>query len=282
MIRPGKRLDERLPADCEQIPVALTDVDKLTGIVADSSAVIYCAGSVRGRTPADFAEANIAGVKAMLNALGGVDDAPPLLLLSSLAASRPQVSNYSDSKYQGEQLLKESSMFPWTILRPPAIYGPGDKEMLPLLKMARRGLLLHAGSRQQRLSLLHVDDLAQAVEAWLLQWQQCLHETYSIDDGRPGGYAWDDIGAAVSKGRYNLLKIPNFILANTARLNLLFARYLGYSPMLTPGKVQELIQPDWLSADNQRFNAATGWNPALDLKTGAWQLFEQVHQNLHE
>ena len=281
MIRPGKRFDERLPAACEQIPVALTDVEKLTGIVAESIAVIYCAGSVRGRKPADFAEANIEGVQAIIDALGRVDHAPPLLLLSSLAATRPQVSDYSQSKHQGEMLLKGNSLFPWTILRPPAIYGPGDKEMLPVLKMARRGLLLHAGARQQRLSLLHVDDLARAVEAWLLQWQQCLHQTYSIDDGKPGGYDWDDIGTAVSTGKYNLLKMPEFLLTNTARLNLLIARLLGYPPMLTPGKVQELIQPDWLSADNQEFTAATGWNPALDLESGVRQLFEQAHQNLN-
>ena len=281
MIRPGKRFDERLPAACEQIPVALTDVEKLTGIVAESIAVIYCAGSVRGRKPADFAEANIEGVQAIIDALGRVDHAPPLLLLSSLAATRPQVSDYSQSKHQGEMLLKGNSLFPWTILRPPAIYGPGDKEMLPVLKMARRGLLLHAGARQQRLSLLHVDDLARAVEAWLLQWQQCLHQTYSIDDGKPGGYDWDDIGTAVSTGKYNLLKMPEFLLTNTARLNLLIARLLGYPPMLTPGKVQELIQPDWLSADNQEFTAATGWNPALDLESGVRQLFDQAHQNLN-
>ena len=83
MIRPGKRLDERLPDGCEQVPVALTDVEKLTGIVANSSAVIYCAGSVRGRTPADFSVANIEGVQAILDALGGVDHAPPLLLLGT-------------------------------------------------------------------------------------------------------------------------------------------------------------------------------------------------------
>lgn len=281
MIRPGKRLDERLPAACEQIPVALTDVEKLTGIVADSIAVIYCAGSVRGRTPEDFAEANIEGVQAIIDALGRADHAPPLLLLSSLAATRPKVSDYSQSKYQGEMLLKGNSLFPWTILRPPAIYGPGDKEMLPVLKMAKRGLLFHAGARQQRLSLLHVDDLARAAEAWLMRWQECLHQTYSIDDGRAGGYAWDDIGAAVSTGKYNLLKIPRFLLTNTARLNFLFARILDYPPMLTPGKVQELIQPDWLSVDNQRFHADTGWNPTLDLQSGARQLFEQAHQNLH-
>ena len=85
-----------------------------------------------------------------------------MLLLSSLAASKPDVSDYANSKYLGEQLLTAATGLLWTVLRPPAVYGPGDKEMLPVLKMARRGLLAHAGPRDQRLSLIHVDDLVSA------------------------------------------------------------------------------------------------------------------------
>lgn len=274
MIRPGLQVDERLPVACRQIPVGLTDVGKLTDIVAKSTAVIYCAGSVRGRKPADFAAANILGVKAMLEALEGVPVAPPLLLVSSLAASRPELSDYSNSKREGEKLLLGKPLLPWTILRPPAIYGPGDKEMLPVLKMARRGLLVHAGPRDQRLSMLYVDDLTKAIVAWLGAWQHCLQQNYAIDDGKAGGYGWADIGDAVSHGKYRLIKSPRLLLELAARFNQTAANIFNYAPMLTPGKVQELIQPDWLCADNQRFIKATGWQPGFDLQRGVQQLFE--------
>ena len=275
MIRPGKRSDERLPPDCKQVPVGLTDVDKLTEIVSECAAVIYCAGSVRGREAADFAQANILGVKAMLAALERSPEALPLLLVSSLAASRPHLSDYSCSKWEGEELLTGNHTLPWTILRPPAIYGPGDKEMLPILKMARRGFLAHAGPDGQRLSMLHVDDLTRAIVAWVGDWQNCLQQTYAIDDGKPGGYDWADIGEAVSQGKYRLMKIPQLLLASTARLNLISASIFGYAPMLTPGKVQELIQPDWLCTDNERFTDATAWVPHFDLKQGVQMLVEQ-------
>ena len=275
MIRPGKRTDERLPPDCKQIPVGLTDVDKLTEIVSECAAVIYCAGSVRGREAADFAQANIFGVKAMLEALERCSNAPPLLLVSSLAASRPQLSDYSCSKRTGEDLLTENHSLPWTILRPPAIYGPGDKEMLPVLKMARRGILAHAGPHSQRLSMLHVDDLTNAIVAWVGSWQNCLQQTYAIDDGKPDGYDWADIGEAVSQGKYRLMKIPQFFLDSAARFNLISAGIFGFAPMLTPGKVQELIQPDWLCTDNERFTDATAWAPQFDLKQGAQMMVEQ-------
>jgi len=276
MVRPEKAPDSRMPEGCEQVPVGLTDIDKLSGIVAESNAVIYCAGSVRGRKPADFATANIKGVKAMVDALEQVHHssgmAPSLLLLSSLAASRPTVSDYARSKHEAEQLLQRKPLLPWTILRPPAVYGPGDREMLPVLKMIRKGMLAHAGPSDQRLSLLHVDDLANAIVSWLSVTQKCSHKTYAIDDGTAGGYSWGAIGEAVSDGNFRRLAVPRLLLDITARTNLLFASVLGYKPMLTPGKVRELVQPDWL-CDNSEFTAATGWKPHLDLKQGVQQLF---------
>ena len=272
LVRPGKTPDKRIPQACEQLSAELTDVERLATIVADCSAVVYCAGSVRGRVAGDFSVANILGVKAMLEALEQSNRAPPLLLLSSLAASRPALSEYARSKYEGEQLLKGRKALNWTILRPPAVYGPGDQEMLPLLKMIRRGLLAHAGPADQRLSLLHVDDLANAVIRWLSDPKRCLHETYSIDDGKPGGYDWRSIGEAVSHKRIRMITVPRFMLESAARLNMLFSGLFGYAPMLSPGKVRELLQSEWL-CNNQDFTDATGWQPELDLRQGARQLF---------
>ena len=273
MVRQEKTTDNRIPQGCEQVPVGLTDVSKLAAIVAECSAVIYCAGSVRGRKAADFSVANIEGVKVMLAALEQTHNPPPLLLLSSLAASRPRLSDYARSKYEGEQLLQNKPALPWTILRPSAVYGPGDREMLPLFKMIRRGLVLHAGPDEQRLSLLHVDDLASAISAWLSGPQLHLRKTYAIDDGTGGGYNWKMIGEAVSAGNFRMLKLPRSSLEVAARINLLFSSLLGYAPMLTPGKVRELVQPHWL-CDNSDFSEISGWNPCLDLQQGAQQLFK--------
>ena len=279
MIRAQKNTDHRIPPGCEQVPVDLTDVDKMAGIVAQSSAVVYCAGSVRGRNPADFSTANIEGIKTLLEALERAPNAPPVLLLSSLAADRPQLSHYARSKYEGELLLSDRSSLSWTIFRPPAVYGPGDREMMPLLKMIRRGLLVHAGPRDQRLSLLHVDDLAAAIVTWLSAPQRHTQKTYAIDDGTAGGYNWAEIGEAVSEGKFRMLKAPRFMLDVVARVNLFLSVLLGYSPMLTPGKIRELIQPDWL-CDNREFTKVTGWTPRLDLKRGVDQLFKSESNGL--
>jgi nucleoside-diphosphate-sugar epimerase len=277
-IRPDRQHDERLPPTCQQVPVDLTDSGKLTGIVDAVDAVIYCAGSVRGRRAADFARANIDGVSAMARALESSTHTPPLLLLSSLAASHPSVSDYAYSKNAGEKVLLGRPSLPWTIFRPPAVYGPGDKEMLPLLRLAKRGFIVQPGPREQRLSLLHVQDLARAVETWLTAPEGCFGETYAIDDGTPGGYDWEDIARAVSQRRVHMIRIPRFLLDIAAGTNLFLSSLLGYAPMLTRGKVRELVQPEWL-CDNRGFTAATGWRPQLDLELGAQQLFASPDHN---
>ncbi|MGD9022009.1 MAG: NAD(P)-dependent oxidoreductase [Lysobacterales bacterium] len=271
-IRPDRDRDERLPPACEQFPVGLTDTDTLEEAVAGCSAVVYCAGSVRGRGARDFELANVHGVTAMAEVLERGADPPPLLLLSSLAASRPELSDYARSKADGERVLQTCPSMPWTILRPPAVYGPGDREMLPLLRLARGGWVVRPGPREQRLSLLHVDDLVTAVRAWLAAPDACLHRVYAIDDGTPGGYGWPDIGRALGHDRPRVIGLPRVLLNAAAHANLFLSRLLHYAPMLTPGKVRELVQPAWL-CDNSIFSATTGWQPVLDLERGARPLF---------
>lgn len=272
LIRPGLHHDERVPSACEQIPANLLDVQQLTRVVAESSAVIYCAGSVRGRSAADFAAANVDGVEAMTQALKNSASPPPVLLISSLAASRPQLSHYARSKYLGEQVLAANMDLPWTILRPPAVYGPGDKEMLPLLQWIRRGYTVHPGPREQRLSLLYVDDLVQAVVAWLAAPHNGVHGTFAIDDGTPGGYDWPAITTAVGERPARMVHVPRLMLNLAAGVNVVLSYVFRYAPMLTPGKVRELVQPDWLS-DNHDFTLAAGWRPKVQLHEGARRLF---------
>ena len=272
LIRPEKTFDPRLPATCSQIPASITDVEQLEKIVSTCSAVVYCAGSVRGGRLEDFQAANVAGLQAMLMALAQSEKTLPLLLISSLAASRPDLSDYASSKFNGEQCLAAAPGLPWTILRPPAIYGPGDREMIPILKLAAKGWVLNAGPRDQRVSLLHVQDLAAAVLAWLNQPEACRQQTYSIDDGTANGYDWQAITKAAGATGFHRLSLPRSLLATVAQLNVWLAKGLGYAPMFTPGKVRELTQPEWLSQDNARFEAATGWHPTMNLKTGLQEL----------
>ncbi len=273
LLRPDSRHRDRVQPEVEAVTVSLTaGVEALGAALRDAGAVVYCAGSVRGRKMADFEPANVDGVAAVAAALKELPRPPPLLLISSLAATRPEVSYYARSKFDGEKVLESCPEIPWTVLRPPAVYGPGDKEMRPLLGWARRGLLPVVGPRSQRVSLLNVSDLARAVSAWLAALPNCRHRVFAIDDGRPGGYDWDAIGRAAGARRVRLVTVPRALLRLVAAANWALSGLLGYAPMLTPGKARELSQPDWL-ADNAEFSAATGWQPRIGLERGIGELF---------
>jgi len=273
LVRPGSKRTGRIPEGCVVCEAPLRrDDPALLRALEGVDAAIYAAGTVRGREAADFRAGNVDGVAAFAAALGRAAPSSPMLLLSSLAAARPEVSPYAASKRQGEGQLEGLAAPPWTILRPPAVYGPGDREMRPLLAMMRRGLVFEPGPPGQRLSLIHVDDLASAVLRWLAS-PPIPGQCFEVDDGKPGGYAFMEIArAARPSGRLFRLQVPRLVLGAAASVNLACAKALGYAPMLTPGKVRELAQRSWV-CDSSPYRQATGWRPAIPLEEGVRRLF---------
>ena len=118
---------EDLPQELETVHCSLrADDSTLRDALGRADAVIYAAGAVRGASIQDFLPANVHGVLAVADILvQSPAPAPPLLLMSSLAASEPQLSDYARSKLDGERVLEKYPQLATTIFRPPAVYGPG-------------------------------------------------------------------------------------------------------------------------------------------------------------
>jgi nucleoside-diphosphate-sugar epimerase len=265
----------RVPAPSpgvEWLPGDLGDSDALEALVTGTEAVIHCAGTVRGARRSDFDRVNAEGAGRVARAAARLPRPPRLLLMSSLAARMPELSDYAGSKWRGECAVKAASdRMRWTVLRPPVVFGPGDRELLPLFRWIARGFVPVPAVAPGRFSLIHVDDLATAVLHWLAA-ETGYGLTFELDDGRPGGYDWDTVltlaGHALREGRpLRRVRIPMPLLGLAASANLGAARILGYAPMLTPGKVREITHPDWL-CDSQAFVLATGWRPAISLEIG--------------
>jgi len=274
VVRPRSKRKTHVLANVIVHEAALTDAHALRQIVRDADIVIYAAGSVRGGSAADFAAANIDGVTAIAAAAVDSMRVPQLLLISSLAASCPHLSDYALSKFAGEQRLREVPGLHWTILRPPAVYGPGDREMRPLLASIRRGLAIVVGPRGQCLSLLYVADLARAVATIVAQADVCRGQVFELDDGQRGAYSWPQIIAAARGWLPPVrLRIPQALLVLFAYTNVFLAKLFGYAPMLTLGKARELSQPGWL-CNNQALTAATGWLPQVNLRDGIRATFQ--------
>jgi len=166
-------------------------------------------------------------------------------------------------------LVENSHRLPWTIYRPCAIYGPGDKELRPVFEWMAKGVAPILGSGKNRFSLLYVKDLAEAIVHWL-NGNHCVADIFELHDGYPGGYSWHDVIDTFQHLRTKSvisIKIPLALVRLMSGLNLIASRAFGYAPMLTPGKVRELSHSDWV-CDNAALSNATGWAPRVLLPEG--------------
>ncbi len=117
---------------------ALNRPESLDALVEGASAVLHIAGVVNAPDRDGFAEGNVEGTRAVLAAAGRAG-VTRFVHVSSLAAREPDLSDYGWSKAEAEVAIAGSPLA-WDMVRPPAIYGPGDMEMLELFRLARRGL----------------------------------------------------------------------------------------------------------------------------------------------
>lgn len=258
----------------QQQTIDLGSVPSLRAALENAQALIYLAGSVRGRVLKDFLPANVDGVANTAHVLAEHYPDTPVLLMSSLAATAPELSHYAYSKAAGEQALRDSPHQQWTILRPPAVYGEGDRELRSTFSSIRHGLVPRSGPSGQRLPFIEATDLAAAVVCWLRNPQPCRQQTYAIDDGADQGYDWETIARLIAPTRHLSLPIPYPLLRALGTVNLTLARVAGYAPMLTPGKARELSYLGW-SCNNDAFTEATGWTPKIGLGEGVQRLFQR-------
>lgn len=240
----------------------------LARLVANADAVLHAAGAIKAKGPAEFMAVNGQGVRNVLAAAKAAKT-KRFVLVSSLAAREPHLSPYAASKRAGEEALTAHGKgLSWAILRPPAVYGPGDREILKLFRAMKWGFAPTLGPTH-RFSLMHVEDLARYALALVLE-RRAARAIAEPDDGKPGGYTISDVAAAASNllgTRVRVVSIPKGLLQALALLNEVTAPLLGSAPMVTRGKVNEIHHPDWV-ADGKASRAVPGFRPAFPLEKG--------------
>ena len=251
---------------------ALDRPESLLKLAAGADAVIHIAGLINAPTRAGFEAVNVAGTAAMIDAArkAGVRR---FVHISSLAAREPELSNYGWSKAKSERLVAASGL-DWTIIRPPAVYGPGDRATLELFKMARRGLV--ALPPRGRFSIIHVEDLCRLILA-VLDEPDSWAETYEPDDGRENG--WDHRHFARTLGRLYgrraaTLSMPKSVMRLASRLDRVFRRGRA---KLTPDRVGYFCHPDWV-VTAERKPPESLWKAEVKTPTGLKQTADWYRQ----
>ena len=241
---------------------ALDRPDSLARLAEGADALIHVAGVINAPDRAGFEAANVTGTSAVLAAAEQAGIAR-FVHVSSLAAREPKLSAYGASKAGSEALVGASGL-PWAIIRPPAVYGPGDKETLELFRMAKRGIVLLPP--EGRLSLIHVDDLGRLLLA-LADPAAPTGLLVEPDDGRHSGWSHAELGRALGAAlgrKVATLSLPRPVLDFVARIDALVRRG---GAKLTPDRVAYFCHPDW-TVDPGKGAPDGLWKPQIETQLG--------------
>lgn len=249
---------------------SLDDCAALGELVDSVDAVIHLAGLIKARSSQEFFDINAKGVDRLAQAMAERTGKAKLVLISSLAAREPGLSSYAASKRCGEAaLLDLDENRLWSVLRPPAVYGPGDRETLSFFKAIKRGIGVMLGDRDARFSLIHVDDLVDAMMRVINP--GCADGlVLELDDGMEGGHSWAsmiDVGERVIDRRVKRLSVPPIVLQTLGYANSTLRFLPGYTPMLTSDKTREILHANWVS-NSQLIHQTTDWTPATPIDSG--------------
>lgn len=260
-----RRIADRRHDRVEWVTGDLEDQKALDRLVAGTRGVVHVAGLTNTPDPADFARVNVAGTANVLAAArqAGVRR---FVFVSSLAAREPQLSRYGASKAEAEELV-EASGLDWTIVRPPAVYGPRDVDMFELFRAARFGIVpLPPGGAT---SIIQVADLARLLVN-LVDAQPALvsKRVFEPDDAREGGWSHKELAQAIGRavaGRGVLAPhLPRSVLQGAAALDRLVR---GSKARLTRDRVGYMCHPNWVVRSDRKVPEHV-WQPRIGGEEG--------------
>lgn len=260
----------------------------LVEAIQEQDVVYHVAGAIAARGEADFLAANREGTRNVVTAarMGN----PHLVLVSSLAAGGPSprgtpldgsqparpVTAYGRSKLEAERVVRESPLR-WSIVRPPVVYGPRDREVFKVFRLVRLSLAPVFGDGTQELSAVHAVDLARALVAVGTSgrsegqiYHACHPEIFTS-----AGFV-QAVAAAMGR-RVRIVRVPAGVGRTVLRLTEAGARLTGQTTILTSDKANEFFQPAW-TGDPTSLMRDCGWEPSYDLGRGLADTYQWYRQ----
>jgi nucleoside-diphosphate-sugar epimerase len=264
---------------CRLVAGTLEDEAALVALVDGVDVVFHVAGCVAARSEAEFLRVNRDGAARLAGAAAraGVGR---LVLVSSLSVTGPSlpgqvvdessgpgpVTAYGRSKKAGEEAVRASRV-PFTIVRPPAVYGSGDRAFLPLFRAAARGVVPLLGDGAQEITLVHASDLARALVAAATA-ASTRGATYHA--GHPEPVTQRALAEAVGRavGRpVRCLRFPAPLVRAILGVAGGVGRALGRAPLLGGDKANELLAPGWVCS-SEALRRDAGWTAEIPLDRG--------------
>jgi nucleoside-diphosphate-sugar epimerase len=263
--------------------------DSLGPGVKDVDLVFHLAGATRAIDAKTYFEVNARGTENLVQTcLKHNTRLQKFIYLSSQAAAGPgrdgekkkesdhcsPVSPYGMSKRRGEELaLAQAHELPLLILRPAAVYGPRDKAFLFLFQCLAKRIKPYFPGGVQHLSLCSVQDL---VSTLLLAASARTQsgEIFFLSDGQEYRIEEiNDIFAQAMEVTAFRLRLPPPVLFGIAAVAEYFSKVSGKPPLISRGRAEEMIQPNWL-CDITKARTLLGFEPQISLARGAKLTFD--------
>jgi nucleoside-diphosphate-sugar epimerase len=283
LVRPRSYVSGLCSPGVETRTVNFEDPACLSPAMEGAGVVFHVAGLTRARTTAQYMRANVNVTRNLLwAAQRSSHRLERFVYVSSLAAAGPNptpipldedsparpLPGYGSSKLAAERVvLRAGDRVPVSIVRPPAVYGPGDSNFLPMFCCAYRyGIAPIVGSPSKQLSLVHVADLAHGI---LLAGThpRAQGRVYFIDGGI---HTLDEFISAMEGAigtRISRLRLPAFLARFIGEVGEIKWTVTGKPQIVCRRKVEDMLQDRW-TCTSARAEREIGYRPAVDLVQG--------------
>ena len=257
----------------------LSCLKSLKSLCREAQIVIHCAALTKSLKTEHMFEVNREGTKNLVK-IAEAQKVNRFLMISSLAAREPHISNYAKSKYDGETALRvRKPDIGWDIIRPPAVYGPHDMQILEFFKLVKSRIGIIAGPKQASISLIHVEDLVDAVMMWVRS-KISTQSIYEVCGALDEGYKWReilDVAARHMEVSPFFVKPPYMFLWLYALCATGSGLALNKPGLMSFDKLKEMRHTDWAVKDKS-FEKTFNWSPKIDLETGFKRTIQWYYQ----
>ncbi|MEW6511377.1 MAG: NAD-dependent epimerase/dehydratase family protein [Bacteroidota bacterium] len=261
----------------------LFDARALDDAVRGVEYIFHSAGVTKAKEKSDYFRGNTEGTRNVLHAVRRVN--PTLkrfVQISSQTAVGPSptrvpiaedvpaspITTYGRSKWEAEEACRSvAGEVPVTIVRPPAVYGPRDKDVFEFFATMSRGLQPMVGMREKYVSLIHVGDLVRGI-LMAAEAEVARGRTYFISSS--GVYGWKQVGEVTRRvlgKRAMRLKIPEFGVYAVATFAEFFSLFSSRPALINYEKARDMVQDYW-TCSGEKARRELGFEQEIGLEEG--------------
>lgn len=279
---------ELLPENSKIVYVDFSNDKEISNLLQNQEIIIHVAALTRAKKWQQFKKINIELTDKLITFYNRTSSLKQFIFISSQAAAGPAknkypktesdlcspISMYGKSKLAAENLVRDKAEKPWTIIRPVAVFGPGEKDFLQIFKMVKKHISIFAGYSKKYINLISVDDLTDIIIKTIGN-QKAFNQVFFASDGN--AYSWNDFISNLEKALNTFsirFRIPDILLLPAALFSEFCAFHREKIPLFNREKVKEMKQQYWLVSNKkvkELLNFTASSNLQLNLrKTYDW------------